>query len=377
MAARASAASAKRAVKVTAIGVPRSVQISVVVALVAGFFLIKPYLGTVLLSGLIAFIFNPVYKKVLRRTGRPGMAIWATLLTALLSLVIPLLLVLLITISQAHSIINKFESGNVSVGPAQIERVVQQGTNRVETIIHALPGGEKFTPDKQKITDQLKQLAGDLVQGIVNAIKNASGAFFGFITTTILALVLIINMLRYQTELIAFIKRLSPFHDTVNNVYLQRTAAMTKAMVKGQLIIATAQGTADALILWIVGVNYFWFFLVFLIFLSFIPLGGGILVIPIGIIMMLTGHIATGLLVILFHILVVGNIDNVLRPRLVPKTAQSNSALTLLSVFSGLVLFGAIGIIYGPVLMILLITTLKMYAEHNRTSVKPLPPQNL
>jgi predicted PurR-regulated permease PerM len=373
----AAPAAAKQKVSAAAKGVPRSVQVSVVIALVAGFFLVKPYFGTVLFSALIAFLFNPVYKRVLKRTGRYGVALWATLLTALLSLLIPVTLILLITVSQAHTLINKFDSGDVNVGPAKVEQIVQQGTDRVTTIIHALPGGEKFQPDKQKINDELKKLAGDVAQELINVIKNAGGAFFGFITTSILALMLIINMLRYQDELVAFIKRLSPFHDSINQIYLQRTADMTKAMVKGQFIIASCQGAAAAFSLWIVGIDYFWFFLVFLIFLSFIPLGAGIITIPIGIIMILTGHIGPGLFVILFHLIVVTNIDNVLRPKLVPKTARLNSALTLLSVFSGLVLFGAVGIIYGPVLMILLITTLKLYAEHNRGTIKPLPPQNI
>ena len=96
--------------------------------------------------------------------------------------------------------------------------------------------------------------------------------------------------------------------------------------------------------------------------------------IPIGVVMALTGNIVQGVFVILFHLLVVTNIDNLLRPRLVPKNARLNSALTLLSVFSGLALFGPAGVIYGPVVMILLITTFEMYAEYNKHIKRPLPP---
>src|SRR5262249_4882590 len=73
------------------------------------------------------------------------------------------------------------------------------------------------------------------------------------------------------------------------------------------------------------------------------------------------GNIAGGVFVILWHLLVVTNIDNFLRPVLVPKDARLNSALMLLAVFAGLAMFGPWGIVIGPVLMILIVTTIDVY----------------
>jgi predicted PurR-regulated permease PerM len=240
--------------------------------------------------------------------------------------------------------------------------------------VQAFPGGESVNIDKSKLLDNIKKYASQLAQGLVNFIKTASGAAAHLISTSILALFLIMAMLRYQDKLRGFIKDISPFHGNITNLYLDRAGAMTKAMVKGQLVIAIAQGFASALSLWLVGLDYFWFFFVILTFLSFIPLGAGILTIPIGIIIMLTGNVGRGLFVILYHLLVVSNIDNLLRPQLVPKSVQLNSALTLLGVFSGLALFGAPGVIYGPVVMILLLTTFEMYADYSSRIKKELPP---
>lgn len=94
---------------------------------------------------------------------------------------------------------------------------------------------------------------------------------------------------------------------------------------------------------------------------SIIPLGGGIVTIPFGIGMIFYGNIAGGIFVLLWHLLVVTNIDNVLRPILVPRDARLNSALMLLSVFAGITMFGPWGIIIGPVLMILIVTTIDVY----------------
>lgn len=357
--------------------VPKNVQFAMALAVVGGLLFVRPFLGTILFAALIAFIFNPVYQSILKRTNRYGLSLTATMLIAILSLLLPLVIVTAITVNQANAIISKFQKDNVSIGTAQIEEVVERGTDRVNQIVRAFPGGENFELDKDKVQEQLKEVSADLLQGLVNFIKQAGGAFFGLISTLILAFFLIVAMLRYQTELLEFLRKLSPFHNSVTSTYLERVGAMTKAMVKGQFVIALAQGFASALSLWLVGVDYFLFFFVLLTFLSFIPLGGGILTIPIGLVIMLTGNIAQGLFVILFHILGVSNIDNILRPKLVPKTARLNSALTLLAVFSGLAVFGAPGVIYGPVLMIIIVTTFQMYADYNSRIKRPLPPSTI
>ena len=105
----------------------------------------------------------------------------------------------------------------------------------------------------------------------------------------------------------------------------------------------------------------FFIFAIFLTALSVIPLGSGIVTIPFGIGLMLFGNIAGGLFVVLFHVIVITNVDNFLRPILVPQEARLDPALMLLSVFSGITMFGFFGIILGPVLMILIVTTISVY----------------
>jgi predicted PurR-regulated permease PerM len=92
-----------------------------------------------------------------------------------------------------------------------------------------------------------------------------------------------------------------------------------------------------------------------------IPLGGGIVTIPFGIGMILFGNVFGGVFVVVFHLIVVTNIDNFLRPILVPRAARLDSALMLLAVFAGIAMFGAWGIVIGPVLMIVIVTTISVY----------------
>ena len=158
------------------------------------------------------------------------------------------------------------------------------------------------------------------------------------------------------------IRRLNPLGDEVTDLYFAKMGAMVKGTVKGQFIIALIQGTLGAISIYIAGFHDAFFVMaIFLTALSVIPLGSGIVTIPFGIGMMLFGNIAGGAFVVLFHIIGITNVDNFLRPILVPKEARLDPALMLLSVFSGIAMFGFFGIVLGPVLMIVIVTTISVY----------------
>lgn len=355
---------------------PRSVQWTMLFAVVAGLLFIRPYFGAIMFAGLIAFIFNPIYKSTLRKTKRQGLAITTTLVVALLSVLVPIVFLLGITVAQANSLITEFQESGGAIASINTSEAMDRGAERINNIVHSVPGGEGVNIDKEKIQDTLRQLSAEAVQGFVHILSNVGTAAASAISIIILSVFLISGMLRFQKELVMTTKNISPFHNDITELYLDKAGAMTKAMVKGQLIIAVCQGFASASSLWVVGIDYFWFFLAILTFLSFIPLGGGIVTLPIGVILIFTGNIPQGLFIILFHLLVVTNIDNLLRPRLVPKSASLHPALVLLAVFSGVALFGAAGVIFGPVVMILLITTFQMYAEYNKRMERPTAPDS-
>ncbi len=143
---------------------------------------------------------------------------------------------------------------------------------------------------------------------------------------------------------------------------MAKMGAMVKGTVMGQFVIAVCQGVAGAASIYIAGFHQgFFLFAVLLSALSVIPLGGGIITIPFGIGMILFGNVFGGVFVIVFHLIVVTNIDNFLRPILVPRAARLDSALMLLAVFAGIAMFGAWGIVIGPVLMIVIVTTISVY----------------
>lgn len=140
-------------------------------------------------------------------------------------------------------------------------------------------------------------------------------------------------------------------------MYLRKAGAMVRGTVNGQFVIALCQGFAGAASIYVAGFHHgFFIFAILLTALSIIPLGGGIVTILFGIGMIVYGNVVGGAFIVLWHLLVVTNIDNFLRPILVPKDARLNSALMLLAVFAGIAMFGPWGIVIGPVLMILIVS---------------------
>ena len=171
-----------------------------------------------------------------------------------------------------------------------------------------------------------------------------------------------ISLLTNKEAVQRLIRQLNPLGEEATDLYLAKMGAMVNGTVRGQFIIAVCQGVAGAISIYIAGFHDgFFIFAILLSALSVIPLGSGVIAIPFGIGMMLFGNVFGGIFVIAFHIIVVTNIDNFLRPILVPREARLDSALMLLSVFAGISMFGAFGIVIGPVLMIVIVTTISVY----------------
>ena len=205
-------------------------------------------------------------------------------------------------------------------------------------------------------------VAQDVGQWLLGLLQGAAGGAFGAMTAAILFLYVFISLLTNRDKVLLLIRRLNPLGEEITDLYMSKMGAMVKGTVMGQFVIAVCQGVAGAASIYIAGFHQgFFLFAVLLSALSVIPLGSGIVTIPFGIGMILFGNVFGGVFVIVFHLIVVTNIDNFLRPILVPRAARLDSALMLLAVFAGIAMFGAWGIVIGPVLMIIIVTTISVY----------------
>lgn len=338
----------------------RAIAIATALAFVGAIYFLRAYLILVIVSAIVAFLFNPVYKKLVAKGRSEGSAASLTLVVSFLALIIPLSIIIIVTTYQVVSLIDNIKQSNYSAQYAG--SIAQDVVNVANDMLVKV--GINYTITLQSITESLKNSIETIANTLVKNAWSSISGIFGFITLAIIYIYVFMSMLKNQNKIIHVVHQINPLGKKISELYVARMASMTKAMVRGQFIIATMQGLTDAALLYIAGIQTgFLFFALILIALSIIPLGGGILVLPIGVVMLLTGNIVGGLIIILGHLFIVTNIDNVMRPRLVPEDARLDPALTLLAVFAGVGMFGFLGVILGPVIMIVIVTTLQVYLE--------------
>ena len=335
----------------------RALAVVTIIALAFGAYFLRRYFMLMVIAAIIAYLFTPLYNR-LRAKLNGGLATTLTVLAALGIVVIPLTaLISLATVQVSHMLIGVADWAKT----ADLNALGDKAIATLNQLLGKLPF-QAPTISVDSLRSNLGKVAQTIGEWLLRTLSGAAGGAIGFITSTIIFLYVLISLLVNKTELITLIRRLNPLGEEVTDLYLAKMGAMVKGTVKGQFIIALIQGILGAISIYIAGFHDgFFIFAIFLTALSIIPLGSGIVTIPLGIGMMFFGNIAGGAFVVLFHLIAITNVDNFLRPILVPKQARLDPALMLLSVFSGIAMFGFFGIILGPVLMILIVTTISVY----------------
>ena len=341
------------------LGQKRALGIATAIALLFGAYFLRRYLILVVIAAVVAYLFTPVHNK-LRTKLSAGMSTTLTVLAALATVVIPLSLLVTVATFQVSRMLASLANWAKT---ADLSALGQRGLDLVNSFLGKLPFKAPAVT-----TDTLRKpvvtAAQNVGEWMLSTLQGAAGGAIGFITAAIIFLYVLISLLSNRAEVLMLIRRLNPLGVEVTDLYLAKMGAMVRGAVRGQFIIAVIQGLLGAASIYIAGFHGAFFIIaIFLIALSVIPLGSGIVTIPFGIGMMIFGHFAGGLFVVLFHIFGITNVDNFLRPILVPREAKLDPALMLLSVFSGIAMFGFFGIVLGPVLMIMIVTTIAVYLE--------------
>ena len=335
----------------------RALAVFTVIAIVFGAYFLRGYFILVVVAAVGAYLFTPLFTWLTKRLST-GVSATLTLLAALLAVVIPAtLFVLLATVQITHmvkSVANWVGATDLSTLGDKTLRTVNEMLARVP-FLHVNVTQERL----QKWMTTAAQHVG---QWLLQFLETAAGSVIGAVTSAIIFLYVFISLLVNRDGVITLIRRLNPLGEEVTDLYLAKMGAMVRGTVRGQFVIAACQGVAGALSIYIAGFHEgFFIFAILLTALSIIPLGGGIVTIPFGIGMVLFGNVFGGVFVVLWHLIVVTNIDNFLRPILVPREARLDPALMLLAVFSGIAMFGFWGIVIGPVVMIVIVTTISVY----------------
>ncbi len=322
-----------------------------------GAYFLRDYFVLIVVAAVGAYLFTPLFNWFNRRLNT-GLSAGCTLLSALGIVIVPIGLLVGLAIVQIARMVDSVGEWAKTTDLSSIGDKVLQLVNDVLARVPFL----HLTVTAETLRAAMISTAQNIGEWLLQVLQNAAGSLAGAITSAIIFVYAFVALLVNRDKLRTRISQLNPLGDEVTDLYLKKMGSMVRGTVNGQFVIAFCQGVTGAASIYIAGFHHgFFIFAILLTGLSIIPLGGGIVTIPFGIGMIFYGNIGGGVFVILWHLLVVTNIDNVLRPVLVPRDARLNSALMLLSVFAGIGMFGPWGIVIGPVLMIIIVTTIDVY----------------
>jgi predicted PurR-regulated permease PerM len=201
---------------------------------------------------------------------------------------------------------------------------------------------------------------------VVREILFVVGDIFGTVVQGFFVLFTLYYLLRDADRIIAAIRQFVPLDTRDTDRILRETNEIIRASLQGVLAIAAIQGALGGLAFWVLGIPSPLLWGVVMFFLSMIPMAGAFIVwVPAAAYLLITGHWIKALLLTLWGALVIGTIDNVLRPRLVGQKTKLHELVVLFSVLGGLRVFGVLGIVVGPVVVAITLALLDVWRQAN------------
>lgn len=306
--------------------------------------IIQPFFGALMWAAVIAVVFHPLQNKWAARFGRrKSLLALAVLLVCTLMVILPMLA---IAYSLAHEV-------------ADLYQKVQSGELNTSAYIDKAKNG---VPLLQNLLQRIGINIGDLQQQLTNAAAEVghyltTQAFtFGqntaqFLVSFVLMLYLTFFFLRDGNHLVELLVRGLPLGDRREYLLLKKITEVTRATVKGNLVVAAVQGALGGFIFWVLGIEAVLLWAVVMAFASLLPsVGSALIWAPVAIYFLATGAIWQGLVLIAFGAGVIGLVDNVLRPILVGRSTQIPDYLVLLATLGGISIFGLNGFVLGPLI---------------------------
>ncbi|MGV0788626.1 AI-2E family transporter [Mycolicibacterium sp. XJ2] len=337
----------------------RALAVATVIAVAFGAYFLRGFFILIVVAAVGAYLFSPLFTWLNKKMGR-ALSATLTVLAAFAAVIVPLSLFVTLAVVQISTMVERVAEW---VGRTDLSALGDRALQFVNDLLRRVPYIDT-TVTPESLRSSMARVAQEAGQWLLGLLQGAAGGLFGAVTAAILFVYVFVSLLTNRERVVAIIRQLNPLGEGITDVYMEKMGAMVKGTVMGQFVIAVCQGVAGAASIYLAGFHQgFFLFAVLLSALSVIPLGSGIVTIPFGVGMILFGNIFGGAFVILFHLIVVTNIDNFLRPILVPREARLDAALMLLAVFAGISMFGAWGIVIGPVLMIVIVTTISVYLE--------------
>ena len=327
-----------------------------------------PFLKSLLLGALLAGLCRPLYQWVTRLLGhRRSLGAIVTLLILFILVVGPIGAFLGIVVQQALNVSEQ------AIPWVQQHFGSSSTFNAHDWLVQRFPSLASYIPSQEQLLQNVgtaAKAAGGLLVGAASQMTAGTAVFLLDLFVMVYAM---FYFLRDGEKILEKIFYYMPLSDVDEALMLQRLTSITRATVKGTLVIGVIQGALAGVAFWVAGIGGAAFWGTLMAILSIVPgIGAALIWVPAVIYLFITGEVMAGTLLLAWCAAVVGTIDNILRPMLVGKDAKMPDLLILVGTLGGLFLFGPIGFIVGPIVCGLFLTVWEIYGATFKDVLPPV-----
>jgi len=326
-----------------------------VLLLVVSFLIVKPLFLALFVGALLAYIFYPIFLFLARKCGNKAFSSFLTCALVFLLIVIPAGFFAKVLVQQSYSFYLLLKQ-ELSL---ELFKTCEQ---YVCTLINNLAENEILT----------SQINGSLT-ALTNWILKTGSQFLirlpGLLLSMFVTFFTMFYFLKEGKDLLAKLDSYFSAHNQKYPSLLPRLNEILKGVLYGYLLIAVAQGALGALGFFLFGISspLFWGFVMAL--LSLVPLlGTGLVWVPASLVLVLegvsqnsTGMLLKGIGLFVYSFVIVGGIDNLLRPKLISGKAKVHTAVVMVGIFGGVAVLGPAGVIIGPLVLAMTTELLNLY----------------
>ena len=342
-----------------------------VVISLAFFWVLWPFYGAVFWGVILALMFSPLFLRLLKKMPQKRtLAALVTVSIILVLVILPIGFISALLVQEAASVYARVQSGDLSVS-----RYFQQIYNALPSWITGLmdrSGLSTLGLIQERVSASLTKGSQFIATQALSIGQNA----FDFLISFFIMLYLLFFFLRDGAALSRRIKDAIPLELEIKHSLFSKFTTVIRATVKGNIVVAMLQGALGGLIFWFLGIHAPVLWGALMAFLSLLPAVGAALVwIPVAIYFLATGALWQGIFLIAFGVLVIGLVDNILRPVLVGKDTKMPDYVVLVSTIGGMALFGLSGFVIGPVIAAMFMVAWDLFAKarHAGPVESPLP----
>ncbi|MGJ8672312.1 AI-2E family transporter [Rubritalea sp.] len=320
-------------------------------------FMVKDFIMPLLLAGIFAGLLRPVYRRVrILFKGKEALSSIVTIILAMLLVGLPLIALGSVVVGQAYKVSESaFEWLQSQAEHTSIEE-------RGAWFVHKFPEAAEFLPEQEKLVGMLGQAASKVATVFMKSLTSMTTGAAAFFLNCFVMLYGMFFFIIDGPKLVKKMMHFLPLSAEHQEAMLGRFLQVTRATLKGSVVIGFIQGAMGGVGLYFAGIEGAVFWSAIMMVLSVIPgIGTPLIWGPAVIWLLIRGDYTAGVLLFAWSAGVVSSVDNVLRPALVGKDANLPDIYILIGTLGGIFMFGAVGLIIGPIICALFVTVWNIY----------------